>query len=81
MDTQEKEMEWKLPADAPDQWQIEALTWPKGGQHVGTRTGVRVTHIPTGLSAVCETDRSQYRNRNVAVDMILGGLTSPDFRG
>jgi len=53
---------------------------PPGGQHVGVRTGVKVTHLPTGLIAICNTERSQHRNRQIAVDMILGGLTSPGFR-
>jgi protein subunit release factor A len=39
-----------------------------------------VTHIPSGLSAECDTESSQHRNRSIAIDMILGGLTSPHFR-
>jgi protein subunit release factor A len=53
---------------------------PPGGQHVGIEPGIRVTHLPTGLAAECNTGRSQHRNRQVAMDMILGGLTSPHFR-
>ena len=53
---------------------------PPGGQHVGTETGVKVTHLPTGLIAECRNERSQHRNKAVAMDMILGGLTSPHFR-
>lgn len=60
---------------------VEALRDPPGGQHVGVRTGVRITHLPTGLMAECESERSQHRNRQIAMDMILGGLTSPHFRG
>jgi protein subunit release factor A len=59
---------------------VEALTRPPGGQHVGSETGVRVTHIPSGLVAECKTDRSQQRNRQIALDMIAGGLTSPHYR-
>ncbi len=59
---------------------VELLTRPRGGQHVGTDTGIRVTHLPTGLTAECKNDRSQHRNRLVALDMLLGGLTSPHFR-
>lgn len=51
-----------------------------GGQHVGTRPGVKVTHIPTGLVAICETERSQHRNKQIALDMLMGGLTSPSYR-
>lgn len=53
---------------------------PPGGQHVGVDTGVKITHLPTGLVAICDTDRSQHRNKQVAMDMLLGGLTSPSFR-
>lgn len=52
-----------------------------GGQHVGSDPGVRVTHLPSGLTAEVKTDRSQHRNRQIALDMILGGLTSPHYRG
>jgi protein subunit release factor A len=53
---------------------------PQGGQHVGADSGVRVTHIPTGLVAECDSERSQHRNKQICLDMILGGLTSPNFR-
>lgn len=67
-----------IPAE---ELKIEALGWEHpGGQHVGTPTGVRITHLPTGLVAVCKTERSQHRNKAIALDMILGGLTSPMFR-
>jgi len=32
---------------------------PPGGQHVGTEAGVRVIHLPSGLTAECKTERSQ----------------------
>jgi protein subunit release factor A len=60
---------------------VEVMRRPPGGQHVGTETGVRVTHLPSGLSAECKTERSQHRNRAIALDMIMGGLTSPHYRG
>lgn len=58
----------------------ESVVRTKGGQHVGIDAGVRVIH-ESGLVAEVRTDRSQLRNRSVAMDMILGGLTSPHFRG
>ncbi len=65
----------------PEDLKVEALGWEHpGGQHVGTPTGVKITHLPTGLTAQCRTERSQHRNRSIAMDMILGGLTSPHFR-
>jgi len=66
---------------AEDDLEVETLTPPPGGQHVGVSTGVKITHVPTGLVAICKTERSQARNRVIALDMILGGLTSPHFRG
>lgn len=65
----------------PEDLKVEvARRNPPGGQHVGTETGIKITHLPTGLVAECRNERSQHRNRSVAMDMILGGLTSPHFR-
>jgi peptide chain release factor 2 len=64
---------------------FEISIWPeqpKGGQHVGSGPrGVKIVHIPTGMTAMCDTERSQHRNRSVAMHMIEGGLTSPFFQG
>lgn len=51
-----------------------------GGQHVGSSRGLKVTHIPSGLIVICDTERSQHRNLAIAKDMIMGGLTSPYYR-
>ena len=51
--------------------------YPPGGQHVGVSYGIKVTHIPTGLIAISTAGRSQHRNKEIAIDMIAGGLTNP----
>jgi peptide chain release factor len=42
-----------------------------GGQHQNTTdSGVRITHVASGLSAVSTDERSQHRNRQVALDRL-----------
>lgn len=52
-----------------------------GGQQV-TRTDstVIVTHGPTGISVTVGTERSQYHNRRVAVEMIKKALEVIGFK-
>lgn len=46
-----------------------------GGQHVGKlEVGMKVTHLPSGLVAICNTERSQLKNRDIAIAMIKAGL-------
>jgi len=43
----------------------------KGGQHINTTdSAIKATHIQTGISAVCQDERSQFQNKQIALERL-----------
>ncbi len=57
---------------------VEWFAWPlhvRGGQHTnGSGSGVLALHTPSGIAAVCESERSQFNNRAIVMDRLRAVL-------
>ena len=61
-----------------NEFDLQIETWPShkiGGQNVGIIScGVKIKHLPTGIIAISSAERSQHKNKRVAMEMIRAGL-------
>ena len=59
---------------------IRIFSWsskPKTGFQIGTDSGVHVIHLPTKLEFKIDSERSQHKNKNIALSELSKALKDP----
>lgn len=68
------------PPDRELSWEFFRASGP-GGQHRNkVETGVRLTHLPSGITVTATERRSQARNREVALLRLAKALAQREYR-